>query len=585
MAIKINADFLGQYVFDKVRHKAYEKTVELEEKLRVHADGEFPKKLIGERRPSESKKLFEYRKEIFESQTEQPFSKISTSLGKIRKSQDWSIQHPKEITKRVPEEESLQSYTELNFPNYTSITNWFFSLGLREYTIDSNAIIAVSPSYFPVDNSYLTPVPIIYNSSQVLDYAYNQYAVLLSKEKNVFVENKKTYEGNIIYIYTTEEFWVAKEYNAKGEYKLELINKHDLGFLPCRKMRGVFSEQIGDHLVYKSRIYPCVASWNEAAREYSDMQASVCKHMFPTMVIHTNAKCKTCNGTGKVLVREGKEAVTQVCGVCKGDGGIPTSPYEDIVIRPTMASEQPLPTPVAYYIDKDTGIIKIQDERIDKHLYRALSAINFEFLAANLNQSGVAKELDRSELNAFVYDIAEDIISILDDIYYFTNEWRYKFILSPEEREKQLPKISVPEKFDIISETYLADQIEKAKKSKSNPFIINALEIEYANKKFNTDAGIRDLVKTSLELDPLPSLSEDEKLVRLMNKGILQEDYIISCYIVPFVRRAVEEDNDFLNKPYAEKLEVLRKYAQEIAKKSSAAEKVKEKLEPSVDAE
>jgi hypothetical protein len=79
-------------------------------------------------------------------------------------------------------------------------------------------------------------------------------------------------------------------------------------------------------------------------------------------------------------------------------------------------------------------------------------------------------------------------------------------------------------------------------------------------------------------LDPLPGLSVDEKMSLLSNKGVTQEDFVISAYIVAFVKRAIAEDKDFLSKPLAEKQKVISKYAQEKVKVTDAAEKVKQEM-------
>ncbi len=43
---------LEKYLIGTKRHPAYKKTVEIYEELKVHADGEYPKDAIEERRPS-----------------------------------------------------------------------------------------------------------------------------------------------------------------------------------------------------------------------------------------------------------------------------------------------------------------------------------------------------------------------------------------------------------------------------------------------------------------------------------------------------------------------------------------------------
>lgn len=568
--IQITPEFIIKYVHKGYKHPSYNECVKKAHAMQVHANGEFPSDLIGERRPSESKAVFEYRKKIYQSVTEQPFSKIQNSLAKIRKSSDWTIQYKKKNAK-VVDEESLEAYCEHNFPDYESLTNWTFSVMLKQYLVDPNSLIIIYPLSVVDDNSYSTPFPFIFESEKVIDYIPNELAVILS--------DKKTPEGwDIYYFFNQQEVWEAKQININGQYQLTMVIKHDLMLLPCVKMRAVFCEEYDGEIIYKSRLAPCLPSWNEAVREYSDMQASVVKHMFPTLVIHTNQVCKVCSGTGKQLQIEGKESVQVSCGTCKGSGSIPRSPYEDIQVSTQKAGEVPLPTPIAYYVEKDTEIIKIQDERIDKHLLRGYSAVNFDFLAVGLNQSGIAKELDRSELNAFIYDIAEDIIAIMDKMYLIIAEYRYNVILSPAQRKEILPHIPVPEKYDIISESYLVEQMKAMKDIGANPFLINAIEIEYAQKKFSTDDKIGELVRTSLELDPLAGHTDDSKQILAMNRWALPEDFIISANITAFIRRAMNENQTFLTMEFDKKMEVLRKYAKEVTDKLSAASNVKNAL-------
>lgn len=560
-SIEVTSGFVKKYTKDGHIQKYTAPITDLEKQMAIHTDGLFPEALIGERRPNESDKLLKYRKEIFESQTKGPFSKILNSLGKIRRSEDWSILYPSDISKKVPEGETLYDYCEVNYPGFGSVTNWMFAILLKEYLKDPNGVIVVMPKTLPEeDNEFLEPIATVYNSHQILEYHANDYAVLKSKEKNKFIEKGREYEGRIIYIITDTQIWVSKEINTKGDFSTELFYEHDLGYLPVRKIRAVFKEQRDDYIIYESRISPCLASWNEAAREYSDMQASVVTHLYPTLVMHTNQVCGACNGVGQIQ-KEGKKTK---CTHCDGKGFTPTSPYQNIELRPQKANEVPLPSPIAYYIDKDTEIITIQDERIDKHLYKAYASVNFEFLAVQLNQSGVAKEFDRGELNAFIHDIAEDLINIMDDIYKWIADYRYGVLLSEEEIEKMLPEINVPVKYDVVGEGVLQDEISKAKSSKVNPFIVNQLELDYASKKFSASPKIKMFIRAAIELNPLSGLNEDDKMVRFNNNVIKKEDYIISTYIDSFLRRADDEHEDFFKKKYQEKLDILRGYAKEI---------------------
>jgi hypothetical protein len=231
-----------------------------------------------------------------------------------------------------------------------------------------------------------------------------------------------------------------------------------------------------------------------------------------------------------------------------------------------------IPNPPAGYVEKDVEIVKLMDYSVRQHIYDGLAAINFQELAeVPMEQSGIAKQVDRDEQNNTIHAIAEDLVKIMDSTYKITAYYRYKNIYTFEEIDKMLPQIPVPEKYDLFSITNMQTELNTAKSGKTNPVIVNAMEIDYASKRFNTDESVRDLVSLILKLDPLPNISEDEKMARLSNKGILQETYIVSSNINEFVQRALDEDPKFAGKQLKEQKKKLLAYANQIIKMQSAA--------------
>lgn len=130
--------------------------------------------------------------------------------------------------------------------------------------------------------------------------------------------------------------------------------------------------------------------------------------------------------------------------------------------------------------------------------------------------------------------------------------------------------------FDLLPADYLMDGVGKAKTAKVNPILIAAMEEDYANKAFYNNPELSELISAYYELDPLPAMGIDDKNAMLMNKGVTQEDYIISCYIVPFVKRAIAEDPKFLGKPFKDRFEIMKTFAAEKTKVIDAAEKLKQ---------
>lgn len=558
------------------RWKCYEDSVKLYNDLKVHADGEFPHRLIHERRPSESVEIRDYRQKIYVPITEGTFSKILTSLGKIRKASDWSIKYnPTKVAPAIIEEETPEVYFETDFPYFKSLTEWAFNVGLKNYIIDANGVIVIMPIDINIpENTYLRPFPMFYNSDLVYDFVEESFCILHSTDKSTYgVGNNAKNDGEIYYVVTDERIQRYEQINANGDLGLKIDYDHNLGYLPAFRAKGIFKKALDKTVMWKSRIAGVLAGMNEAVREYSDLQAEVVQHVHSTMWMYATQDCVECRGVGQVR-REGRSVN---CEVCKGQGKVNMSPYAHQVIRPPQVGETPIPSPPMGYVTKDTAIVTIQDDRIDGHVYRALAAINMEFLADKpLNQSGTAKEVDRDELNVFVNSIASDIVNIMREIVRISIDYRYRIIVpSKTDRKELIPTFNIPLKFDLLSSNNVITEIQAAKTGNVDPAIVNEMEVEFASKRFTGEPDVQAMVRLTLILDPFPGIEDDAKMTRMQNGGISKVDYVVSCNIHQFVKRAIEEDEKFVSLDYDEQREILEEYAQDVIKENTAAAKIK----------
>ena len=576
---------IENYFKDRTKHHFYEKTLKIAEHMGIHANGEYPKALIEERRPNEPLEVKEYREKIWVPTTKPTVAKVFASLNKIRRSSDWAIRYENiaEFTK-IADEENIEAYTEKNFPYFTSLTNWAFSLLLRKYLIDPNAVVAVLPLEWDVaENQHMRPFPFVFDSRDVIDYVQDDFVVLNNPLGSSYQVGGPEDPGKSIYILTTKHVLKYDQTDGKGNFALELEVEHGLTILPAFSLRGVLIDQKEQHFLYESRIAGMLPELDEAVREYSDLQAAKVLHIYPERWEYSNHECTVCKGGGRrrnPAFTEGCAATVQAeidCDNCHGRGYVAAGPYSKVLIRPqnVLEGQAAIPTPPIGYADKPVEIVRIMDESVANHKYEALAAINFQFLEDTpLNESGKSKEVDKDELNNTVHSIAEDIVAVMDNTYKITAYWRYKGLYSLDEINRMLPVIPVPEKFDILSPQHTADELKQAKESKSNPVIINAMEIGYASKRFGNEPAVRDRLSLILELDPLPNITEDEKMSRLSNKGISLETYVISSNIHEFVQTAIDEDAKFVDKPLKEQKKVMKKYAQEAIAENNAAAKV-----------
>lgn len=571
------------------RHFYYKKTVDNCKAFKPHSEGEFPCDLIECRRPNEPLEVKEYRKEIWVPKTKPTFSRIVNSLNKIRRSPDWIIAYPKDLQSRFPkirEDETLDQYCEKKFPYFESVTNWLFSVCLKPYLTDPNGVILVWPLFTEVEpTDFLEPYPIIFECCDVIEYEAEDHAILndpagcyfMTRKGNKMVEER----GKAYFTVDAEFIRKYEQVDHKGNYNLVVEYAHGLNYMPCFKLGGVICEAQGSNYLYESRISGILPELDEALREYSDLQAAKVLHVYPEKWQYTSHECTGCKGTGRrqnPAWFQGCDQSIQAqidCDTCKGQGYVSAGPYAIQLVKPAEMGKQQLPTPPAGYVEKDVEIVELMEKSVERHIYNGLAAINFQNLAeVPLSESGVAKAQDRDEANNTVHGVAEDLVKIMDRVYAVTADYRYKHLYSFEDIEGMLPSIAVPEKYDLFSISNLQNDLKAAKDNKLNPVIQNAMEVDYAGKLFNADPTIRDLVALTIKLDPLPSISEDEKMSRLSNKGILPESYIISSNINEFVQRAIDEDEKFAEKPLKDQKAVMLKYAVEILGKLDTGAKI-----------
>lgn len=548
--------------------------------MELKVENPYFSRLIDMRRPSESAVIMAYRRETYLPLTKSPCFKIYNSLRKIVKSDDWKIDYSKAVkAPSVADKEGLEGYCESNYPFFDSIENWVYSYGFRHMLVDANALVYVMP--LPKEDSadaseYYRPFSFIVPSRRVIDYKENQYAVFISDKKTYYGEGNV--EGKIVCVITKEGYWEAKQTNSDNSFVLEQIMKFDMDHLPAWKLGGIDKEFDPSGRLYESFLSPIIPSLDAAAREISDSDAEVVQHVYSTMWYFSQQNCSNCDGKGKVN-KNGKQSV---CSICGGMGVQGKTPYKDMVLKTGTFDGDKMPTPPAGYIVKPTDMVKLQAERIFNHIYSGLSAVNMEWLAQSpLNQSGVAKEVDRDELNNFVYGIAYHLIeNIVKPIYYFVNEFRYgELVKSAEEREKMLPRIPVPQKFDLLTENIIEDQLKKAKEANVDPEIVNQLEIDYINKKFSSEPEVRDRLKLKKTLDPFPQISIDQKQSMMLARVVDPLDVIISIYLHPFLERAMNDDDAFMEWTYDEKIELMKVYAQEKLDAMDAVAKAKAKAD------
>jgi hypothetical protein len=580
-------EIIKQYTIEPskiIKHPFYEQSVEVAKKLKNHSKGKFPADIIDVARPNETAEQKKYRKDVFTPVTKTYFSKVVSTIGKIGRAEDWKIEIPEQDN--VAEGETFKDYTCTDFPNFDSVPNWFFSLQLGEMCDDPNGVIAVMP--YPKkdnesDSEKLKPFPFWFSCESVIDFREGEFAVLRSKEKSVVSDGKNNFKAGLVYYIIDSDSWAkVVQVGIKDKYTFSYeIQDHWIGSLPCFKIGGIIEEFENGEMLYDSFIGDCLPFWDEALRRYSDQQVQMVLNVHSEKWEIEDSPCKTCKGTGEVASTYLGSRGNVKCGSCNGSGGATAkSPFNVKLIKVQqktgVSDSTPIPTPPMGYIQKPIEETKFIHDQVKENIKSGLSAINMEFLMSEpeLN-SGVAKTLDRQEMNAFFYNIARHIVhNVLNPTYYYLAKWRYGLLIPEDQIKEMLPEITVPTEFDILTQDLIAQRLASAKTAGASPSLLGSIQVQWAKKEFGEDSEQVEMLEDALQLDPLPGKTDDEKMTILSNKGTTLDKYILSCNLQSFLFRAYseyqksdkegEEEVDFCDRTYSEKMDILQTYIEEI---------------------
>ena len=527
--------------------QTYRQAKDAAEKMLVHSKGRLPKKLLEERRPHETEAAKAYRLKIFEPITKGAFGKIVNVLKRIPKAEGYYTKWP-DMPALVAKDETLKHYCEEVYPGFVSIEEWMWKYALSMMVTDPNALMCVFPINMDKtdEKEYYKPFVNIYESAKVVEFTHEQYAILKEKDNYIFVDTVAIYRYK----------------KVKDNYVQDMAFQHKLGVLPVKQMGGFIEDTEDGNILYESFIAGILPHFNEAIREYSDIQAEVVLHMHSERWSWAGQECKSCAGVGFT----NKPGQKLNCDECSGTGYRPKSPFSEIIVKSTgnEALESKAPIPPAGYIQKSVDIVKIQDERIKSHINEGYAAINFEFISTiPANQSGIAKDYDRQELEGFLHSIASNMVDIKNWSVKIISLYRYSKILNKTELFDCLPIINVPCKFDVESVDYKLQVIKGAKDANIGISILRTLSIDFVNKTFSDDPEEKAYNELCIELDPLFGYSIDDKTTLSNTKAVTNVDIVISANISSFVDRALDENEKFASLEHSKQMEIIEKYAQD----------------------
>lgn len=557
---------------DELKRPGYRESVDHAEEMAVHLYGDKPEKLLERVRPREDPEIRNYRLESYEPTTKSTAEKGVSLTNKIFNPKLYGIQPADGEAGEL-----LFNYSMVEYPVFNSIVNFLSEYGLKKTLGDPNGIFLVEPYVNPASaTERIMPYVQCYGSDTIHLAGDGYFLVFIRYQESEDKKEKRWYykyvDRSAIY-----NFYLGTT-NTKDFYLVEeSLYPHNFEQVPAWPLGGTYNQKAGHYkgeTLFESFFFPAVPFWNKAICAESDLDGAFISHLHPQkwevadeceFVMHSDGMDYACQG-GYIYnpkVKGGKS----VCGNCGGTGRKSVKgPYQTYQVTRDKLSDpngNTLNQPPAGYIDVPTEATKMLDERVDKLLEKGLSALNMDIInKIGNNQSGEAKAYDRTELFDFlgkVRDLFYD--KHLKNIFYFFA--RYMFI--NQDTANIEPTVIKPNDFDIFTTQELTDQLKVAKDSMMNPSYQRVKQMDVQNKEFQQHPELLQGLNLIVELDPFAEISQADIDLMLASSTASKTDVIIHNNINAFVRRALEEDKNFGEKTYTEKMEVLRGFAEEVA--------------------
>lgn len=551
----------------KKRHRFYKEGVELEKQLSWHVDGTNPKDLLKRSRPHEPEVAREYRLENYEPITQSFFERVLNTVGRAFSGNLFNIEYKPSPTRSIDEEEEgLSRYLEHDIPFYGSLMAFMRESFTKHLFRSPNGLIAWFPVRRVEDGEFPDPSPHLFTSAELVDFIAEDYYTVIRGIKSEKAGDRETVKQWVTLTFTRNEIVISKGFGE--DFKLIRFIPHNFGEVPAWRIGGPIK---GKEMpfYYNSFIAGILPHWNKYINRISDFDVSVVLNVYPEWV-ELEVDCESCMGVGKtertsdfLVYQSGKDArIYERCTRCNGSGKMtlnsPMGGYrykKDAINGDTGAFILP-----KQYIPKDTQTVNDLREILNVDEEGGFKAINMQILfQVGDNQSGRAKELDRTEAQGFLKRVTDhEFDETIPLSQFWVAKWRYGTILTDDQIFEYLPDINKPKEFSVLTLKEATEDFNSSLTAKAPKSYLDKLEIQICNVKFSNNEKERMKAIAVVKHRPLAQwMTPNDLLTAKSNKDITETDSYKQLNIESIINLCVEEDPNFLELTFVEQREII----------------------------
>jgi len=535
---------------------------ELDNKMAPFADNKHWEGLVERQYPNEPDDIKTYRKEVFDNPTTSPYGNILLKFQSLNRVAKFKPHFP-EAPSYLSEENNLEYYCN-HLEEYDGVENatlwdWMFVSRLKSLLSYGNSFTVVIPKGESEANEMNAPQPMIVYSDEVRYFDIEEGIIFRKQD----------------YVYCVDYFHVAKyeiehTQDAKGVPGIRLITEwaipNPIQCLPIVQAKGKKKAEYEHATTYEALLSDVRPALNRLIKQSTSRDALEALHLYGEKVMPEEEPCVTCGGSGQVQGVFPDANCTDAngittprydrCGTCGGGGKVAASPFRNHVYRTGLPGEQPLPNPPVYYVDKPEFPLKYTQEAFEKAIANAYESVGLGFMAdIPLDQSGKAKEVDRSESEGSMNVVANFLVNHYRNVAYLIALWRYYPALESDKKSivAMVPTVPIPERFDVVTADLIQAEINASTDARAKLL----LQAEKDKKQFGESSNQYKVSQLVYELHPLPSLTTDDILAGKASNTIADNDAFLALNIVKIANQLLEQDAEILEKSYAEKQNAL----------------------------
>lgn len=514
--------------------------------MALHTQKRSADELIKKRRPNEPEDVHKYRKDNFEHITNQAIIRAINNLQRFF-SQTKATVRTDQDTKDYLHGANFQG---VDFDTYLN------QRVINRMIDDPNGLLVWWPERVGDQTKRVEPKPLLVLSEHVQHWKKGEYISWLSDEKSPLKTNKGevAMEGKVYYVIDTDGFWKYTQIGGQGKEDYELDKWYDQKYengLPVILLGGeVTSVRLADKEVHYLASYfsGFVPFANEALRQFSDHQAIMVTAGHPIREME-GADCSTCSGKGKIKSKDPDSASGYTYRSCKDCNGlgmrIPVSPYGVLFKRASKGGVLEGKADVSEalrYISPDVDIIKYSGEHWQELLLLAEKSLNLNYI--DEAQSGVAKEIDRENLQAMLDRIGTNIY-----LNIYRNSIRNIQTLRTRGKKEEV-EIIMPNSFKIRSETDLVNELNTLVEKDAPMYLVVNVAKELTKKRYAGDEDIVKGVDVLAEYDPYFALPLEKRSEMLAIGAMLRSEFRKSLHSFNALLSVIREAEDFSEMEY-----------------------------------